>query len=142
MPRAVLFESQSLQLVNVTFVSYFKSPFHSKVKILLLVVNIQMCLTVSYSKEMKARPETCRFFNCHRNLLFSGETGVLVCVSICNKDFSRFIKNETFFPPTLTDVSVVSISILNLSAVISNVILKPQGKLSAFLLIRITLKNL
>lgn len=44
-----VFESQSQQLVDVTFVSYFKSSFHSKLKILLLAVTFRcdwLCWTV------------------------------------------------------------------------------------------------
>lgn len=124
-----VFESQSQQLVAVTFVSYFKSSFHSKLKILLLAVTFScdwLCDTV---KKWKL---DLRLAVCTTVIETCCSTGrrVWVCVSICNKDFSHFIKTETSSPPTLTDLSVVFFSILNLSATISSVILKLHGKRS------------
>lgn len=99
LPGAVLFESR--QLVDVTFPSYFKSSFHSKVKIWLLAVTFRCGWPCHTVKKWKHHLRL-RYFNCHtRNWVFSGT----ICVSICNKDFSHFVKNETFPPPTL-DLSI------------------------------------
>lgn len=79
-PGAVLFESW--QLVDVTFSSYFKSSFHSKVKILLLAVTFRydwVCHTVKKWKNHLR----LRCFNCQRSWVFSGLTDTLtVCVSL------------------------------------------------------------
>lgn len=104
LPGAVLCDSQ--QLVDVTFSSYFKSSFHSKMKMLLLAVTFRcvwLCHTVKKWK-----------FHLHRLVVIStvAETEYSVgwhryiCVSICQKDFSHFNKNETSHLPPLMVQSV------------------------------------
>lgn len=72
LPGAVLFESW--QLVDVTFSSYFKSSFHSKVKIWLLAVTFRCGWPCHTVKKWKHHLRL-RYFNCHtRNGVFNSVT--------------------------------------------------------------------
>lgn len=133
LPRAVLFEGQSWQLVDLTFSSYVQSSFHSKVKLLLLAVTFT-CGSLWYSKKMKARLETHSYLNCQKKKVVQRKQYQYLSVSVI-KIAPVFVKNETFSSPTLDLSAFLSlVSIWSVPAVILSIILKKHRKLSALTL--------
>lgn len=87
LPRAVLFEGQSWQLVDLTFSSYVQSSFHSKVKLLLLAVTFTCGSLSDTVKKWKPDPRLIVTWTVRKN--GCSEETVSVLVSLSNKDCSN-----------------------------------------------------
>lgn len=134
LPRAVLFEGQSWQLVDLTFSSYVQSSFHSKVKLLLLAVTFtcgSLCDTV---KKWKPDSRLIVIWTVKKKKVVQRKQYQYLSVSVI-KIAPVFVKNETFSSPTLDLSAFLSlVSIWSVPAVILSIILKKHRKLSALTL--------